>query len=183
MPVGANQADEFVALVDGQHVIFRSGKTTGMSNAIDQQSFDVGFHFKEDRVGIFDVFPGFERKQGFGGPGGAWIEGDHSRVGRTAKKERHTDGNHQALPLAVGEMKIGQAQDPPRHPLVFRPHAAEQNGAGVAGAQKLSGTGFNEVRMIGHDFGAAQFTPLHIALARPDEPAERSERVFVTRLN
>lgn len=80
-------------------------------------------------------------------------------------------------------MKIGQRQDTTGHPLVLRPHAAEQNGAGIAGAQQLSSAGFDEVRMSGCNFGAAQLATLDIALARPDELAKRSERVFVIRLN
>jgi hypothetical protein len=58
-PVGANQAYQLVTLVDWENIIFGSRKTPDVPNAVDQQSFNVGFHLLQQRIGFLDVFPGF----------------------------------------------------------------------------------------------------------------------------
>src|ERR1700738_1993397 len=44
-PVGANQAYQLVTLVDREHIVLRSSKSPDMSNTVDEQSFNVRFHF------------------------------------------------------------------------------------------------------------------------------------------
>src|ERR1700722_863166 len=124
-PIGGKQANQFLALVDRKHIIFRSGKSSCMSDAVDEESFDVRFQFLKDRIGIFDIPPSLEWQQGLGRAGGAGIEGNYSGVRRTLKKESHADGHHQALPLAIGKMKICEGQHPPRHTLVLCSHATK----------------------------------------------------------
>src|ERR1700729_1644683 len=81
-PIGANQANQFVALVDRKHIIFRSGKSSCMSDAVDEESFDVRYQFLKDRIGIFDIPPSLEWQQGLGRAGGAGIEGNYPGVRR-----------------------------------------------------------------------------------------------------
>src|ERR1700730_2252817 len=44
-PVGANQAYQLVTLVDREHIVLRSSKSPDMSNPVDDQSFNIRFHF------------------------------------------------------------------------------------------------------------------------------------------
>src|SRR3984885_10401032 len=77
-PSGANQANQFVALVDRKHVIFRSGKSSRMSDAVDQESFDIRLQFLKDRIGSFDFRPSLGRNKRLGCAGRTRIERDHS---------------------------------------------------------------------------------------------------------
>src|SRR5271166_458606 len=59
-PVQANQADQLEALIDGQDVVLRRGKSTGMSDTVYQKSFDVRFHGVDVRIVARDLRPGFQ---------------------------------------------------------------------------------------------------------------------------
>ncbi len=76
-----------------------------------------------------------------------------------------------------------QGHNAPWNPLVLYSHAAEQDGAGVAGAEQLSSRRLDEVRVIGTNLCAAQLAELCCALARPDELAKRFESILGSRLN
>src|SRR5450432_2643100 len=86
-PVGANQANEFVAFVDGDEKVFRGSSAAGVADPIDEKSGDVRFHSIQDRVGFDELGPGVEGKQGFGWPGRAGIQGDYFAVRRTVKEK------------------------------------------------------------------------------------------------
>src|ERR1700733_2582317 len=59
-PVGANQSDQLVAFVDRQQIILWRSKSAGVPDAIDEQSFNVRFHFLYCWICFFNIFPGFE---------------------------------------------------------------------------------------------------------------------------
>src|SRR5271155_1761790 len=124
-PVDANQADQLVALVDWEDEVLRRGDPARVSNPVDEQGFDIGLHFLQYRIGVLDVLPGLKREKRLGCAGGAGIKGDHPCIRRAAEKESHADRHHQALPLAVGEMKVGQGEHAAGNALVFRSHPAE----------------------------------------------------------
>src|SRR6476469_9168870 len=46
-PVGANQANEFVALIDGGNVVLSPSQAMRMSYAVDEQGLDVGAEVME----------------------------------------------------------------------------------------------------------------------------------------
>src|ERR1700694_3468365 len=49
-PIGTDQADEFVALVDGRDVVLGVSQAMSMADAIHEQRFNVGLELMECRV-------------------------------------------------------------------------------------------------------------------------------------
>src|ERR1700730_8554822 len=124
-PVGANQAYQLVTVVDREHIVLRSSKPPNSSNPVDEQSFNVRFHFLQPWIGVLDFLPGLQRQQRLSRPRRAWIKSDNPCIRRALEEESHADRNHQALPLAVGETKVCQAEYASRNSLIFRPGPAE----------------------------------------------------------
>src|SRR5580704_16621019 len=56
-PVAANQAYQFVALVDWEHVVLGSCDSSHVSHPVDQQGFNISCHFLKQRIGVLDVLP------------------------------------------------------------------------------------------------------------------------------
>src|SRR5579872_7326989 len=109
-----------------------------MSNPIDDQSFNISFHFGQDWISCFDLCPGFKRQERFDRARGAGVKSYYSRIRRAAKEKSHADGNQQTVPLAVGETKIRQGKHSPRNTLVLRPHSAKEDGASIAGTKQFT---------------------------------------------
>src|ERR1700683_4195140 len=175
-PVHANESHELVAFVDGKQVVVGGGVSTGVAEAVDEQAFDVGFHFIQNRIARDDVVPGFEREQRLGCAGRAGIERDYAVLKTAAKKKRHVDGDHQGVPLGVVEIECGSGADAAGNSLELNSLAAEEQGAGVAGAENLALCYFDQVRVIGAQAQAAHFATLERALAA-GELAQCSEAV------
>src|ERR1700760_3042811 len=58
LPIGPNQAYELVALVDGRDVVLGIPGSMGMTDAIDEQGFDIRLELSECRVALFNFCPG-----------------------------------------------------------------------------------------------------------------------------
>src|SRR5258708_1947954 len=56
-PVRADQPDELIALIDGDEVILRGGRSPGMANAVNEQGRHIGFHLAQNWIGVNDVGP------------------------------------------------------------------------------------------------------------------------------
>src|ERR1700730_6506420 len=124
-PVSTNQAHQFVTLVDVKQIILRSSKSADMSNPVHEQSFNISFHFLQHRISILNVRPSLERQQRLGRPSRTWIQSDDPFIWCTTEEKSHADGNHQAVPLGLGETKICQRKNPSGNALVLRPHPAK----------------------------------------------------------
>src|SRR5271155_4862040 len=79
-------------------------------------------------------------------------------------------------------MEIRQRQNAARDTFVFCPHAAKKDRASIARAQQLATSWFDQVGMLGGNFGAAKFTTLDVFLA-PHKLAESAKRVLESWLN
>ena len=60
-PVGTDQTDQFVALVDGNQIILVEIRTANCADSIHKQRDDVGRQVSEHGIDLYDVFPGVER--------------------------------------------------------------------------------------------------------------------------
>src|SRR5579863_3702229 len=76
-PVRADQSDQLVAFVDRNEVILRGRSPSDMAHAIDEQGSHIVLHLAQDGIHLHDVSPGIQRKQRFGGPRRARIQGYH----------------------------------------------------------------------------------------------------------
>jgi hypothetical protein len=84
------------------------------------------------------------------------------RVHAVLEKKGEVYGNQQAVPLDIGHSEISQKPTVAGNTFVFcSGFAAEQHGAGVARTMKPALCQFNQVRMLGAQFGAAHIAFLH----------------------
>jgi len=57
LPPAPNQTDQFETFIDRHYIVFGIRKSPGMSDSIDQESLDVGFHFEQHRIVEFNLTP------------------------------------------------------------------------------------------------------------------------------
>src|SRR5208282_2756172 len=85
------------------------------------------------------------------------------RIRAVLEEEREIDGDEQAFPFGVGEVEVGHQTGVAGYALIFRPcPAAEEQGAGIAGAHQLALGQLDQVGMLGAQLRAAQFTLLEV---------------------
>ena len=109
-----------------------------------------GSKLAQDRVVLRQRLPGLRRHQRFGRPRRARVEGDDPPRRRAVQEEGQVDRQLQALPRLVGQAEVGQVPDAPGHaPVLRRALAAEQDGAGVAGAGQPPGGQLDQVGVLG----------------------------------
>ena len=161
-PAGANQTDQFVALIDRQNEIFRR-RDRRRDRCDSRVNASTSASISRAQDCVLEIIPGIERQQRLGSSSGAGIEGNDSFVWSAVEEERHTDGNHQAFPLCVRRWKSDNRTR--RGTRLYFVPAAEKDGAGVARAQKLATPGFDQVGMLGTQFCATQFAALHVCVA------------------
>src|SRR5580658_4848820 len=63
LPVGPNQADEPETLVYRSEIVLRGSPAVCLADAVDEQSFNIGVQFAENRVLRDDVGPCVEGKK------------------------------------------------------------------------------------------------------------------------
>src|SRR5579864_343174 len=74
LPIQANQADKPVAGVDRHDIILRGGCSARLADPIDQKRFHVRLKLAQNRVGLHDVRPRFQRQKRLSGPCGTWVQ-------------------------------------------------------------------------------------------------------------
>src|ERR1700730_9813234 len=77
------------------------------------------------------------------------------------EEERHLDGNHQSVPLAVRQLKIPQKHDSARDALVLcATLSLKKNSARVARTYQLAVRGLDQVLVFGSELAATHFASL-----------------------
>ena len=76
-PLRTNEADESITLVDRHEII-----TVRRRGAIDEQRFDLIFHFRQHGIFIGYFVPGFEVEQGLDAARGTRVEGGRAEEAR-----------------------------------------------------------------------------------------------------
>src|SRR5271155_608591 len=180
-PVGADQSDQLVTFIYRDQIIFRGDGTAVVPDAVDEQRGHVRLHRFQDGIGLLDIHPGFQREQRFRRDGGTGVKRDHFSVRRAVEEECHFNGDHQSVPLGVGQLKIREELHAARNSFVFRAALPiEKNRAGLAGADQFAAGGLDEVFVLGKKLAAAHFAALDgRALAR--KLAKGCERAFLQR--
>src|ERR1700683_4951878 len=161
-PVHADHSDQLVTLIDRHKIIFRSHTGSIVPDAVRQQRGYIRLHRFQDGVGLLNVHPRFQRQQRFGGPGGTGVERDHSSMWRALEEESHINGNHQSVPLSVGQLKIRQELRAAWNSFVFcAALPIEKNRAGLAGADQFAAGRLDQMLVLGCQLAAAHFAALH----------------------
>src|SRR5208283_58159 len=133
-PMQANQPYQLVTFVDREQIVLGCGIAARISQAVDQQTLDIGFHIVQNSISPHYVVPGLKRQQRLGCPSRTGIKRDHAALQTALKKESHIDRHHQRVPLGIAEMEAGKRAHAPGDTFEFHSLTAEQNSAGFASA-------------------------------------------------
>src|SRR5262249_42626113 len=112
----------------------------------------------------------------FNGSGRTWIKSDNPLVRSALKEKRHADGNGQAIPLTVAQLKLRKESNPLWHPLILCFAAtAEEKRTWSANAENLAAHRIEQVLMLWTKRRRAKLATFeNRTLTR--ETAERMER-------
>ena len=161
-PVGANQADELVALVDGRDVSTSAFvMPVRMADAIDQQSLDVGLQAGEHGIVLGNLVPCLERQQGFDCAGRTGIERDRFCLSRLERKKKAMLMGITGSPIGRRSFRsLARCWALRETRLYFDFSMPSKSSAGIAGAENLARREFDQVRMLVSQPGAAQLAEL-----------------------
>src|SRR5581483_3101444 len=113
MPMGAEDAHQPEALIDGRAVIARL-----VTNAIHQQRFDVGFKLRQHRIARYHGVPVLEVERRLHRSSGAGILRNHPPGCAAVDEICHVDGDQQALPFLIVHGEVVEPGCVPRDTLV-----------------------------------------------------------------
>src|SRR5277367_1804041 len=80
-PVGADESDELVTLVDWRNVILGPGDAVSVPYPVDKQSFNIRPQRLQRRIVRRNFIPRFERQQGLDSAGWTGIKDNHPVLG------------------------------------------------------------------------------------------------------
>src|SRR5579871_124355 len=181
VPVGAYQTHEFEALIYWQQIILVHRESMLRSQAIHQQAFDIRLQREKLQVLGDNLVPGLERQQRFGCARRAGIDGNYAARLAALVEEGHVDGDHERVPLAIGDAEIGQKADTARHPFVaLAGLLTEEDGTGLAGANQFPGGWLDEMFVIAGQACSTQIATFLLGIAT-HEALQRSETAGIGR--